>query len=77
MAVIPEGELYVEIDNVYVQPGVRPRHIGGMLLDRLCAVAAHHGIQRFVVSSVSKEMDKMLHFYRRHGFTPWYVQMFK
>jgi ribosomal protein S18 acetylase RimI-like enzyme len=77
VAVIPEQEPYLEIDNVYVQPRFRNRHIGGMLLDRLLAVAEQHGIQRFVVCSVSKEMDKILHFYRRHGFTPWYVQLFK
>ena len=77
VAVIPEGEPYVEIDNVYVHPDFRHRGIGGMLLDRLLAVAAHHGMQRFLVSSVSKEIDKILHFYRRHGFTPWYVQLFR
>jgi ribosomal protein S18 acetylase RimI-like enzyme len=76
--VLPEGEPYVEIENVYVHPDFRHRHIGGPLLERLMAVAAHQGIQRFVVSSTSKEMDKMLQFYRRHGFfTPWYVQLFK
>ena len=77
VAVLPEGEPYVEIENVYVHPDFRHRHIGGQLMERLFAVAAHHGIQRFVVSSTSKEMDKILHFYRRHGFTPWYVQLFK
>ena len=77
MPVIPEQEPYLEIENVYVQPGFRHRHIGGQLMERLMAVAAHHGIQRFAVSSVSKEMDKILRFYRRHGFTPWHVQMFK
>ena len=77
VAVIAEGEPYVEIENVYVQPGFRHRHIGGQLMERLLAVAGHQGIQRFVVSSTSKEMDQILTFYRRHGFTPWYVQMFK
>ena len=59
------------------QPGFRHRHIGGALLEKLFAVAEHHRIQRFLVSSVSKEMDKILIFYRSHGFKPWYVQMFK
>jgi ribosomal protein S18 acetylase RimI-like enzyme len=77
VAVLPEQEPYVEIEQVYVHPDFRHRHIGGQLMERLFAVAAHHGIQRFVVSSTSKEMDKILHFYRRHGFTPWYVQLFK
>jgi hypothetical protein len=46
-------------------------------MERLFAVAEHQGIQRYVVSSVSKKMDQILTFYRRHGLTPWYVQMFK
>ena len=75
--VLPQGEPYVEIEQVYVHPDFRHRHIGGQLLDRLCAVAAQQGIQRCVVSSTSTEMDKILPFYRRHGFTPWYVQLFK
>jgi ribosomal protein S18 acetylase RimI-like enzyme len=74
VAVLPDGEPYVEIENVYVHPDFRHRDIGGQLMERLMAVAAQQGIQRFVVSSTSKEMDKILHFYRRHGFTPWYVQ---
>ena len=75
--VLPEQEPYVEIEQVYVHPDFRHRHIGSMLMERLMAVAAQQGIQRFVVSSTSTEMDKIIHFYRRHGFTPWYVQMFK
>lgn len=74
---LPEGEPYVEIEQVYVHPDFRHRHIGGQLMEQLMAVAAQHGMQRFVVSSTSKEMDKILHFYRRHGFTPWYVQLLK
>lgn len=77
VAVLPDQEPYVIIETLYVHPAVRRQHIGGQLLERLMAVAAHQGIQRCVVSSTSKEMDKMLHFYRRYGFTPWYVQLFK
>jgi len=77
LPVFPEGEPYVEIEQVYVHPDFRHRHIGGQLMERLMAVAAQHGIQRCVVSSTSTEMDQIIHFYRRHGFTPWYVQLFK
>ena len=77
VAVLPEGEPYLEIENVYVKPDFRNRHIGGKLMETLLVAAEQQGIQRFLVSSVSKEMDKTLHFYRRHGFTPWHVQMFK
>ena len=77
MAVIPEQESYLEIDNVYVKPEFRNSGIGGKLIEGLLEVATQNGIQRFLVSSVSKEMDKILNFYQRHGFKPWYIQMFK
>ena len=77
LVVIPEQETYVEIDNVYVKPEFRNRDIGGKLIDRLLDVAEQNGIQRFFVSSDSKDMDKILNFYRSHGFKPWYIQLFK
>ena len=77
VAVIPKQESYLEIDNVYLKPGFRNRHIGGKLLERLLEVAQRNGIQRFLVSSDSKNMEKILNFYQSYGFTTWYVQMFK
>jgi ribosomal-protein-alanine N-acetyltransferase len=77
MPVIPAQESYLEIDNIYVTPGFRNRRIGGKLLERLLEVAEHHGIQRFLVSSNSKNMEHILNFYRRYGFTAWYVHMVK
>jgi ribosomal protein S18 acetylase RimI-like enzyme len=77
VAVIPEQEPYVEIENVYVKPGFRNSHIGGKLVERLLEVAEQNGIQRCVVTSVSKDMDKVLNFYRGHGFKLWQVQLFK
>lgn len=77
VAVIPEQEPYLEIENIYIKPDFRNRHIGGKLMDRLLEVAEQNGIQRFLVATDSKDMDKVLNFYQRHGFKPWYVQMFK
>jgi ribosomal protein S18 acetylase RimI-like enzyme len=77
VAVIPDHEPYLEIENIYVKPDFRNRHIGGKLMDRLLDVAAQNGIQRVVVATVSKDMAAVLNFYRRHGFKPWYVQMFR
>lgn len=77
LPVISEGETYLEIDNVYVQPAFRNRDVGGKLIDEMCNLAKQRGIQRFLVSSDSKDMDRVLNFYRRHGFTPSYVQLFK
>jgi ribosomal protein S18 acetylase RimI-like enzyme len=75
--VFSEQEPYLEIDNVYVKPDFRNRHIGGKLLQGLLEVAQRHGIQRFLVSSDSKNMEQVLNFYRSYGFTTWSVQMFK
>ena len=77
VAVIPEQEQYLEIENIYVKPAYRNRQIGSKLMDRLLEVAAQNGIEKFVVATVSKDMDKVLNFYRRYGFKPWYVQLVK
>jgi ribosomal protein S18 acetylase RimI-like enzyme len=75
--VIPEQEPYVEIENIYVRPDFRNGDIGGKLLERLFDVARQAGIQRFLVSTASKETEKILRFYRRHGFTPWSIHLFR
>ena len=75
--VIPAQEPYVEIENLYVRREERSREIGGALLDGLVEVARAAGIQRFVVGTRSKETDRILRFYRSHGFTPWSIQFFR
>jgi len=75
--VSPAQEPYVEIEDIYVQPDFRSRDIGGELLERLFEVAQQEGIQRFIVGTLSKETEKILRFYRCHGFTPWRIQFFK
>jgi GNAT superfamily N-acetyltransferase len=75
--VIPADEPYVVIEDIYVQPDFRGRDIGGALLEQVFAVARQEGIERFIVGTLSKETDKILKFYRSHGFTPWRIQFFK
>jgi GNAT superfamily N-acetyltransferase len=75
--VIPADEPYVVIEDIYVQPDFRGSDIGGALLERVFAVARQEGIERFIVGTLSKETDKILKFYRSHGFTPWRIQFFK
>ena len=76
LAVIPHGERYISIEELYVQPGFRNRGLGGRLVESLLSAARDRGIERFRVYSATKEMDRILAFYRRHGFKPWYVEMF-
>jgi ribosomal protein S18 acetylase RimI-like enzyme len=75
--VIPEVEPYVAIEDIYVQPDYRDRDIGGALLERLFEIARQEGIERFIVGTRSKETDKILKFYRSHGFTAWSIQFFR
>jgi ribosomal protein S18 acetylase RimI-like enzyme len=75
--VLPQLETYLEIENIYVRPEYRDRHVGGDLIERLLAVAEQNGIKRFVVSTVTKDMDRILKFYRHYGFRPWFVELFK
>lgn len=75
-AVMPQGERYLEVDEIYVRPQSRGKGVGGMLLDKLLQTARGNGIGRFSVYSATKDMDGILEFYRRHGFQSWYVQMF-
>ena len=71
-----EGERYIQIEELYVQPGFRNRGLGSQLLRSLLRAARARGAERFKVYSAAKDMDRILAFYRRHGFKSWYVEMF-
>ena len=75
--VIPAHEPYVEIEDIYVHPDYRDRDIGGALLERIFEITRQEGTRHFIVGTRSKETDKILKFYRSHGFTPWSIQFFK
>ncbi|MEO7913283.1 MAG: GNAT family N-acetyltransferase, partial [Roseiflexaceae bacterium] len=74
---IAEQQIYVAIENIYIRPEWRNQDIGSQLIERLFEVAKRQGIERFVVSSSSKAMDKVLKFYRSHGFTLCHIRLFK
>lgn len=75
--VLPKQETYLEIENLYVSPEFRGQHVGGDLITQLLAIAEQNGIKRFFVSTVTKDTDRILKFYRSYGFRPWYVELFK
>lgn len=77
MAVIPQGKRYIEIDEVYVHPEYRSAGVGHQLVDRLLTEAESEGIRRSVVYSASKQLEKIVGFYRKHGFQMWFVKMFR
>jgi GNAT superfamily N-acetyltransferase len=77
LSVTPASECYLEVDTIYVTPEFRSGGIGGGLLDGLIGAAQAEGVSRVHVFSATKDHDRVLEFYRKHGFRPWGVQLFK
>lgn len=75
LAVIPAGEPYLRIEELYVLPEYRDRGVGGRLLDQLLAEAAARGIARGRVYSSSRDWRRIIDFYQRHSFAMWYVEL--
>jgi len=77
MAVIPEGESYLEVDNLYVAPEFRRRGVASRLITQLLAQAKQQGVAYAVLYSAAKDIHGILRFYERHGFQSWYVRVFR
>ena len=73
---IPVGEQYLEIDELYVNSALRGSGIGGKLLARLTEIGRKSGVKYFNGYSATKDFHGILRFYRHHGFEPWYLEMF-
>ncbi len=77
LAVIEKGELYLEVDEVYVHPEYRSGNIGHLMVDKLLQTAEGNGITRSIVYSASKQWQKIVGFYEKLGFKMWFVQMYR
>jgi len=77
LAVIEKGERYLEVDEVYVHPNFRSENIGHLMVDKLLQTAEDNGIKRSVVYSASRQWQKIVGFYEKHGFKMWFVQMYR
>jgi GNAT superfamily N-acetyltransferase len=77
MTIMSDGELYIEIEDVFVNSVYRDQGVGGKLVDIALEEAHSKGIERALIYSATKDLDSVVDFYRRHGFKTWYVQMFK
>jgi ribosomal protein S18 acetylase RimI-like enzyme len=76
-AVIPSGESYLEVENLYVSPEFRGRGVGSGLITELLARARQRGVTYASLYSAAKDIRGVLGFYEKHGFRSWYVQMFR
>jgi N-acetylglutamate synthase-like GNAT family acetyltransferase len=77
MAVIPEGESYIEIDNLYILPEYRRQGIGSGLVNSCLAQAKKAGIAYALLYSATKDIHSVLSFYEQHDFQSWNIQMFR
>jgi ribosomal protein S18 acetylase RimI-like enzyme len=77
LAVIPDGESYLEIDNLYILPEYRRQGIGSSLINRCLAKAKETGITYALLYSAAKEIHSVLRFYEQHNFQSWNIQMFR
>ena len=77
MAIMNDGEMYIEIEDVFVSSEYRDQGVGGKLVDIALEEAHSKGIERALIYSATKDLDSVVDFYRKHGFKTWYVQMFK
>jgi len=76
-AVIPEGQSYIEIDNLYVLPQYRKQGIGSRLVTQVLAQAKNQGVTYALLYSATRDIHSIIKFYEQHGFQNWYVQMFQ
>jgi GNAT superfamily N-acetyltransferase len=73
VVVVPAGQRYLKIEELYVLPDHRCRGIGGRLVEHVLAEAAAQGITHGWVYSSAKEWQRIVGFYQQHGFKMWFV----
>ena len=76
LCVFEEGERHLEIYDLYVREPYRSAGVGGMLVEHIMEIARGNGIRRFRVHSATKDLDRVLKFYRNHGFKTWSMEMY-
>lgn len=74
-AVVPHGERYLEIEDLYVLPELRSHGIGTRLLEAACEWAKAQGVRYLTLYSSSVDTARVVRFYQSAGFQPWAVQM--
>ena len=77
LAVIPAGERYLEIEELYVLSEYRNEGLGSDLVRALLRVAAENRVTRGLVHPATKDWPRIVRFYEQFDFKMWYVQMYR
>lgn len=73
----PDGEQYLNIDEVFVHADHRNRGLGTRLVKALLDKAESPGIVRSMVGSNNVDWLSTFQFYERHGYRMHSIQMYK
>jgi GNAT superfamily N-acetyltransferase len=76
-AVVGNGQRYLEIEDVYILPANRASGIGAQLIDAIAVWAKQQGMRYLLAYSSTRDVDRVLNFYRDSGFKSWSVQMYR
>jgi ribosomal protein S18 acetylase RimI-like enzyme len=77
LAVIPKGEKYIEIDDIYVHLEHRDKGVGQELIDAILTEAKSRGVERSLIYSATKNWEQVVNFYKKNDFKMWFVQMYR
>ena len=73
----PEGEQYLNVDEVFVHADHRDKGLGTRLLQALLEKAEAEGIVRSMVGSNNVDWLSTFQFYERHGYRMQSIQMYR
>lgn len=73
----PEGEQYLNVDEVFVHADHRDKGVGTQLMEYLLDKAVSNGVVRSMVGSNNVDWMPTVKFYERHGYRMFAIQMYK
>ena len=75
-AVMPTARHLLQVEELFVRPEARQRGIGSALVRAALQWGRERSVAAFHVFTATRDTDRVLRFYRRHGFQPWGIQMY-
>lgn len=74
---LPQGEPYLEIEELYVRQGCRDQGVGTRLMEAFLDAAREHGLVHAYLYSSSRDWRRFIGFYERFGFRFGAMQMYR